>query len=76
MLHTSPKIISFLVVEKIFKEFYHIWAWWPAWSIVMTKTICIHFGQLIKRSHHMKLSSVGLAVSVKTIFKYIDGTPI
>ena len=26
----SPK--AFSVLEKIFKGFYHIWAWWPSWS--------------------------------------------
>ena len=29
----SFKIIGLLVLEKkIFKGFYHIWAWWPSWS--------------------------------------------
>ena len=29
----SFKIIGLLVLEKkVFKGFYHIWAWWPSWS--------------------------------------------
>ena len=29
----SFKIIGLMVLEKkIFKGFYHIWAWWPSWS--------------------------------------------
>ena len=29
----SFKIIELLVLEKkIFKGFYHVWAWWPSWS--------------------------------------------
>ena len=28
----SFKIIGLLVPEKIFKGFYHTWAWWPSWS--------------------------------------------
>ena len=28
----SFKIIGLLVLQKIFKGFYHIWAWQPSWS--------------------------------------------
>ena len=28
----SFKVIGQLVLGKIFKGFYHIWAWWPYWS--------------------------------------------
>ena len=28
----SSKLIGLLVLEKIFKGLYHIWAWWPTWS--------------------------------------------
>ena len=32
MIYTfSPKASSVLE-KKIFKGFYHIWAWWPSWS--------------------------------------------
>ena len=32
MLHTKVQAISQLVLERIFKGFNRIWAWWPYWS--------------------------------------------
>ena len=32
MLHTKFRKIGPTVLEKIFKGFYHIWAWRPSWS--------------------------------------------
>ena len=40
MQRFSPKASSVLE-KKIFKGFYHIWAWWPSWS-----TNCDHFSNL------------------------------
>ena len=37
---------------KIFKGFYHIWAWWPSWSV--TWTIYINFGSTFPRMLHIK----------------------
>ena len=31
MLHAKFQDIGLLVLEKIFKGFYYIWAWWPSW---------------------------------------------
>ena len=36
---SAPKASS--VLEKIFKGFYHIWAWWPSWLMN-----CDHFSNL------------------------------
>ena len=33
---------AYSILEKIFKSFYHIWAWWPPWSMN-----CHHFSNLL-----------------------------
>ena len=48
MLHTKSNVTGFLVLEKIFKGFYHIWAL-SSWSF--DKNILY---KLIIRSLHMK----------------------
>ena len=29
----KDSVMTFSVLEKIFKGFYHIWAWQPSWSV-------------------------------------------
>ena len=37
----SFKIIEILVLEKIIKGFYYIWAWRPSWSLIIIIIIII-----------------------------------
>ena len=74
MLHTSPKVISLLILEeKIFKGFYQIWVCQPSWP-------CDHnnlytFWQTYGKESSYEIFEFNM-VYEKTMFKYIDGTPI
>ena len=57
MLHDKFIIhVGLSVLEKkIFKDFYHIWAWRPSWSCdVMHDHIYINFGSPFPRRLHIK----------------------
>ena len=52
MLHAKFKIIRLLVLEKkIFKGFYHIWAWRPSWSCDLDHLYKLSFPFLKEAPH-------------------------
>ena len=67
MLHTSFMEIGLPVPEKkIFKGFYHIWAWWPFWSCDQHHVISLYLKAFIK-----KLVQIGKVVSEKIRFQFL-----
>ena len=61
----SFKIIGLLVLEKkIFKGFYHIWAWRPSWSCDLYDLHKLSF-PLPKEDSHQNLALIGQVVSEK-----------
>ena len=65
----SFKIIGRLVPEKkIFRSFYHIWAWRPSWSCDLDHLYKLSF-PLPKEAPHKNLALIGQAVSVEKMFE-------
>ena len=66
MLHAKfqdHQIIGFLVLEKkIFKGFYHIWAWRPSWSCDLDHLYKLSF-HLPKEAPHKIWLLIGQEVS-------------
>ena len=61
--------IGLSVPEKIFKGFYHIWAWRPSWSFDQHHVIRFHF--LVPESFHKKMVQIGKVVSEKIQFEFL-----
>ena len=62
--------ISLLVPEKkIFKGFYHIWAWRLLGHV--TSIISSDFYFLVPESFHKKLVQIGKVVSEKILFEFL-----
>ena len=57
--------------KKIFKGFYHIWAWQPSWS--MEGDILAIFCSPNLRRLHMNLSKIGSAGSEEKSFENVNG---
>ena len=70
----SPKASSVLE-KKIFKGFYHIWAWRPSWS-----TNRDHFSNLLfplpKEAPYLNLSKIGPEAPEKKLFEILNIFPI
>ena len=58
----SVKIIGVLVLEKVFKDAYHIWAWRPSWSCDLDSLYIFFHSQ---RGSIWYLALIGQAVSEK-----------
>ena len=68
----SFKIIGLLVLEKkIFKGFYHIWAWRPSWSCDLDHLYKLSF-PLPKEAPHKNLALICKAVSGEKMFEIVD----
>ena len=64
----SFKIIGLMVLEKIFKGFYHIWAWQPSWSCDLDNLYKLLF-PLPKETPHNIWLLIGQAVSEKKMLE-------
>ena len=65
------KIIGLPVLEKIFKSFYHTWAWRPSWSCDLDLwTIYINFRSPFPRRLHINLALIGPWVSEEKMFEH------
>ena len=67
----SFKTIGVLVLEKIFKGFYHICPWWPSWSCDLDHLYKLWF-PLPKEAPHKIWLLIGQAFSERKMFEIVD----
>ena len=58
------------VLEKIFKGFYHIWAWWPSWSCDQDH-VNRFFISVYLKAFMQSLIHIGTVVSEKIQFEFL-----
>ena len=69
----SFKITGLLVLEKkIFKGFYHIWAWRPSWSCDLDRLYKLSFPLPKEAPHNNYLALISQAVSEEKMFEHVD----
>ena len=72
----SFNIIGLPVIEKkLFKGFYHIWAWQPSWSCDLDH-LYKHLFPLPKEAPHKIFALIGQAVSVVKMFENGGHIPV
>ena len=60
--------VSSVLEKKIFKGFYHIWAWWPSWS-----TDRGHFSNLsFRQPKEVPYDKIGSAASEEKLFENVN----